>query len=544
MSTPAQRALNKSKKANPAADVAPETKAPPHAETAWETTKISDVTVVLRGKAGKEKLTVIRRSKGPDGRYLSPKTDPGGMFMLDSPAMRLSSKSAIAGEGNLGIKHGDFIPHRGNCNYSCGLAIGGVRPGDTDVDKEIQRAFIKKVYDISVRLMGDLFDLNPQKFKLPIDNAYLAARRENYKNYKNADGSVLKDIGELQALEQADKAVRTEIHAAAKAIFIEKAKPLPGSSKPGDDGVVREPMVWARKKVWAFENFNAERDGMSKETGPDYGLYPSSYETWMDVHAQMTDPAGKLHRKYQSVIYADARTGKPFPRPPKKVPKKKFDPKTNKEVVEEVVIPDPFYNPCMEDDNGDPLNALVATRLLFSVFRGAPTSGDNYGVHVNIAAALSVCARTKRDPNTVIIPTAVGFALPVEEMPLDDNDDEDDVDDDEVDHAQHAPVDADGLPGAAGLTQAPKIVDDAGTAVNEVSADQMLEDAAHAKRKAVSAVTEADVDASKRRKVGTTVADTEPATARGGKKGRVSTGRNVVPRINDDDSEPAGFNAD
>lgn len=414
----------------------------------WTQITEDDVVAVLRGKGDKKTVEVIRRTKGPDGKYLDPKKDGGEVLTTVLTTFLLSNKSTMSGAGNIGTGK-DFKIHHGNAHFSIGLKIGNLkdrvprREGGEDL-MERQRRCMARLLAIARKIMGSVFDLNAPQWKLPIDRAYGDARKALAPTFKDKEGKLMAaEYTDLPDLEENDaKAwdaekkewikIKEAVRNKAREMFIKNARSLPGE-KSKEDNVERDPIIYVKRKCWPFKEFDPKTDTMSTEEGPSLVDNPIDLEHWPKIEQEMTDPKGKMRRKYNPIEYADGISGVPIPRPRVRVVVEEVDllNGTRNKAVRE--IDDPFFDPCLVGASGSLRESLVALKAIWSVFRGPKTSSDNYGIHLKLASPVSIIDQIKRQAEIVVVKPeyqAKGYQpLVADEMEEDD----DEVEEGEVD---------------------------------------------------------------------------------------------------------------
>lgn len=424
MSTQAQKAI-KAVKARAAATAASDaeavTRVPELPDNHWTRVSTNDVAVVLRGKTDKT-VEVIRRTRAPNGQYLPPAKDPGETLGTVTATCLLSQKSTMAGCGNVGTGK-DFVIHLGNCNFNIGLTIGDLKEGKACKElTDKQPEFFDWTYAMSRHIMGSVFDLNAPLWKLPIENALKSARQDLYTKIKPKDDEgnpiVLERYTDLVDIENADPAVKKRVHALAREMFIDKAKTLPGAEIVDENGVKRRRIFWVRRKCWKFANYKKETDSMSQEKGPIE--LPIDAEHWPQIDREMTDPKGKMRRKYSPIDYSDGSTGKPLLRPMIRVVASEIDPMTGESVKVAQTIENPFWDPCLKAENGKEKESLVAMKVIWSVYRGPKTSSDTYGLHLMLASPVSIVAQARKRTETVVVAGATGFGAELSDVEEDD----------------------------------------------------------------------------------------------------------------------------
>ena len=441
----ATKAIDKAKKKAAAAAAAGEegatTAAPSEENNIWRVIATKDVAVVQRGKDKNKTLEVIRRTKGPDGKYVNPKKDSGEVFASIDATFRLSTKSSMAGEGNLG-EGKDYEIHRGNCQYNVGCAKGNLKDGKPRPGLlEAQDACMEWNYAMSRHIMGCVFDLAPEGWEGPIAKAVTAAREQLFSKFKDASGREFQNYMQLEELEGEDTPAGEEAHKRvmdlAREKFIDGAKSLPGAKKADRSGTVREPILWITRKVYPFEKFDPKRDAMSQEKGPVLSEYPSDLDHWMSIQEQMTDPKGRMRRKYSTIEYIDNDSKLPLLPNKVKVVEEKIDKVTGEKVRVAREINNPFFNPCLKTPSGKLAESLIACKKIWSVFRGPKGTNDNYGIHQKLASAITIVCKAKRKADNVIVEE--DWATGVGDADI-DTDDEADVEEDEEGEVQEPKV--------------------------------------------------------------------------------------------------------
>lgn len=405
-------------------------------ECDWRTIYPNDVTVAMRGQGADAKPEIIRRSKDGKGQYVHPSKDKSGkVLMTTTAAMRLSTLSLLAGAGNVGTGK-EYKFHHGNCYFSIGLGVGNLGDG---VDRpglvETQRAYLARTNEIAQKLLGDLFDLKPQTWLLPIDRALDEARAELFGKFEDENGEKLENALDMPAVEEANPKAKKMVNDRGRELFIKRARRLPGAIVV-ENGVPRDPMAWVRRKVWPFANYDSTLDKMSQEQGPSVQKFPIDMAHWPAIYNEITDPKGKMRRTYQPLQYVDNSTGKALPRPDIELPFETRDPNTGKLRTEKRTVPDPFWDPCLKAPNGKLKESLVCTKLVWSLFRGPLQSGDNYGIHLKIAAPITIVLRVPRKEHIVLINETYATGMdndneeeeeaPKKEDAKDNSDDDDD----------------------------------------------------------------------------------------------------------------------
>lgn len=373
-------------------------------ECDWRTITPDDVTVSLRGTGTDIHPEIIRRSKDAKGQYVhSSKDKSGKVLMTTTASMRLSTLSLLAGAGNVGTGK-EYKMHHGNCYFSVGLGVGNLSDGiDRPGLVETQRAYLERTSAIARKVLGDLFDLAPPTWALPIERAKTEARKELFAKFFNDDGTVLENDTDLQALEDSgNKQAQRAVNERARVLFINRARRLPGAIIV-ENGIPRDPMAWVRRKVWPFANYDGTTDKGSREQGPTLQKYPIDMAHWPGLYNEITDPKGKMRRQYQPLEYVDNSTGKPLPRPTIDLKFEVRDAETAKLRTETRTVPDPFWDPCLKAPNGKLKESLVCTKLVWSLFRGPVTGGDTYGIHLRIAAPITIVARGPRKGHVVLV---------------------------------------------------------------------------------------------------------------------------------------------
>lgn len=389
----------------------------------WQAVEAADYAVLVRAqtKGGKKQTKVVRRSLDRDGGYMPLSKQKLNPAMITTPIMRVVGMSTMAGEGNVGTGK-DYDINRGNCHFNVGLACGqvdGVELKDGLLEEQV--TWVKKIYTICRNLLAQTFDAATEEWKKPIERAYTDARRELCSEFGARKPIQMPDI------EEENEEAREKVKNRAREIFIEGAKSIPGAPKEDNDGEFDSddmPVIWATGKVWSWEHFDPSRDSQSTEKGPSLEITPSARENWGKILDEMEGP---MRRKYKYIKYQDAATMKEIPRPTIRVTRTRNDIATGAEVKTEAIVPDPFWNPVLESTKGKPLDSMIKTNLVFTVYRGPLTSDNTYGVKFYLGPMVSIVARRVRRAQLIPM-TNEG---PVEGMTNIDEDDDDDEDEPE-----------------------------------------------------------------------------------------------------------------
>jgi hypothetical protein len=391
------------------------TKAPTRVSNHWHDTTEDDVAAVWAREGKERRIKLVRRTKLPNGSYKPLKHDSNSTLSTTTAALKPSTNSHLAGEGTLG-EGKEFKIHRGNCKFDMTLMAKNMNDG---VDRarllEQQKACIERYAALSRKLMTDVFKLATPEWKGPRDAALAAARTKLF--YELKDKHKLKKESDMLKLYQDNDKVKKRVDAEACKIFVDKAYLLPGVPRTDDDGNEREPTLRTQRKVWKFKNYDPSRDSKSQAEGPAVETVPSDLDHWLQIEAAMTNPTGQMRREFNPLDYADGKTGAEIPRPLVPVKGERFDVEGNSVVVEKR-IPDPFFNPVFEGRGNRKYESLVATSLIWHLFRGPTDSNEKYGIHLIISAPISIMARVRRTREVVTIDEdyVTGFTMDDDEL--------------------------------------------------------------------------------------------------------------------------------
>lgn len=446
------------KKGSKAAAAAPPAEEDLSAEY-WSNITTNDVAAVKRGKGEDARIEVIRRTKGADGKYLKPSKDSGQAFKNQTATFRASPKSTLNGAGNAGLMCGENKAHHGNAKYSLGLALGNLQDGvEREGLEEEQKKCMEWMYGMGRKLMTDTFHLNMSSWKGPLDRAYNDARKLlwNHKDVKNSEGASLKDWTELEEVEQSDEKVAELVREKACECFVANARPLPGAPKKDENGNEMKPVAYASLKTWFYPKFNNKTDRRNNDTGPSTETVPINLANWAFIVREMA----RLRREHKRVRYATANgSGQAVALPPADatLQSEQVNAQTGKREIVTSTFPDPFWNPLFDKD-GKPTESLVSLNVMWTVYRGDPSSIDKYGVRLSIASPITIACRAYRRAQVVTVKAGWATGWEIQNDDADDEDDDaEEIEEGEVKSKPAETVDNGGVdvppPSAAGKAQ-------------------------------------------------------------------------------------------
>ena len=372
-----------------------------------------DVAVVFDEKWKKLKVVRLQRDKAT-GEYVDPeKSKYLAGLTVQTPSLLLANTSTLSGEGDVG-KEGQYgVVTRSNCHYNLGLL--GADLTDHVFYPELaeeQAAFFKWGYEMSRYIAGLIFDAGRADWSKLLNKAKEAARNTLYREYDCAKPAL------LARKEESNPEIAEKVRELARTNFINA-----GKFDFKDPDVVEGTLsIWAKYKVWEFQKNKYDPAKHSKELcpkGPSLlprkeGGLPSVVENWGDISEVMT--GDEMVRVYQQINFINISTLKKIDAPEIAIQDTTKKPDGTK-VTTIKKVPNPFFNPCLVDINGERQESLVSAPLFFVIKH--KNDDSEFSIRIKFKPDIQIVEQQKRREQEVTAPTlpqnvhARGYVAPV-----------------------------------------------------------------------------------------------------------------------------------